>query len=65
MKVRIDTARCTGNAMCAFAGPAVFLVDDDTGYAYLQSEDVPPELERQARDGANMCPERAITIVDE
>ena len=64
MRVKIDTARCTGNAMCWAAAPEVFELDEETGYAYVLVEEVPPELEQQARVGAGMCPERAVEILE-
>lgn len=64
IRVRIDSARCTGNAMCWHAAPEVFGLDDETGYAYVLAEEVPPELAGQARVGAGMCPERAVEVTD-
>ena len=61
MKVTIDTAKCAGHARCNVLAPAVYELDDD-GYAKPYDGEVPPELEAQAREGAEGCPERAISL---
>lgn len=62
MRVRINVERCTGNARCWAAAPRVFGLDEDTGYAYVITEEIPSEFEEDARVGAGMCPERAVEI---
>jgi ferredoxin len=37
---------------------------DDRGHCEILVDDVPPELEEQARAGEANCPERAISITD-
>lgn len=62
MKVTVDRSICTGHARCHALGPDVYELDDN-GYNALDGEaEVPPGLEQQARDGADGCPERAITV---
>jgi ferredoxin len=61
MKVTIDTAKCVGHARCNALAPDVYALDDD-GYALPFDGEIPVELEAQARDGADACPERAITV---
>ena len=63
MRIRVDTDRCTGHALCAAHAPDVFVLDD-LGYNRTESTDVAPELEEQARRGAMACPEQAITVED-
>jgi ferredoxin len=63
MKVRVDTDRCTGHSRCNAVAPDVYQLDDD-GFCVIVNEDVPAEFERQAREGADVCPERAIEIDD-
>jgi ferredoxin len=64
VKVVVDHGKCTGHARCAALAPDVYQLDDE-GYNALQGEvEVPAGLEDQARDGAEGCPERAITIID-
>ena len=61
MRVTIDTAKCAGHARCNAVAPDVYALDDD-GYALPYDGEVPPELEAQAREGAESCPERAISL---
>lgn len=63
MKIRIDKARCVGNARCAAISETLFPLDDD-GYIAITEVDVPPGQEQIARRGARACPER-IMIIDE
>ncbi|MFD7205491.1 ferredoxin [Streptomyces sp. NPDC059893] len=61
MKITIDTKLCSGHARCAATAPQLFALDD-SGYALPLDEEVTPEQEQAARDGARACPERAITV---
>lgn len=64
MKIRIDKARCAGNARCAAVSEKLFPLDDD-GYIAVDEIDVPPGMEALARRGARACPERIIVIEDD
>jgi len=61
MKIRIDADLCTGHGRCYSLAPAVFDCDDE-GFGQVISEDVPPDLEADARRAVANCPERAISI---
>ena len=61
MRVTVDTSACVGHARCNAVAPDVYDLDDE-GYAKPLDGDVPPALEAQARQGADACPERAITL---
>lgn len=61
MRVRVDLQACTGHGRCYSLSPDVFTADDD-GHCVLLVEEVPAELEAQARAGAQNCPEQAITV---
>jgi ferredoxin len=63
MRVRVDTAICSGHAQCNAAGPDFYTLDD-SGYCAVREAEVPAGLENQAHLGAAACPERAITILD-
>ncbi len=63
MRVKLDSSRCAGHAMCNAAGPDVYDLDD-SGYCLLTTEVVAPQLEEQALAGAAACPEQALTIID-
>jgi ferredoxin len=62
VKVRVDPDLCQGHAVCFMTSPDLFHLRDDDGHAYVDSEDVPPEMEDAAQLGADSCPERAISV---
>jgi ferredoxin len=62
VKIVVDSSLCAGHARCNAYGPDVYELDD-RGYCAIQEAEVPPGLQGQARDGADACPEGAITIV--
>ncbi len=64
MKLRIDKAKCVGNARCAAVSEELFPLDED-GYIAVEQIDVPAGKEGLARRGARACPERIIIIEDE
>ncbi|GAA4009028.1 ferredoxin [Streptomyces sp. NBC_01352] len=61
MKITIDTQLCSGHARCAATAPELFELDD-SGYAVPLDGEVPAGREKEAREGAWACPERAITV---
>ena len=61
MKVSIDPDVCQGHARCWDICPEVFSLDEE-GHGLVSAPDVPPPLEAKAREAANNCPERAITL---
>ena len=64
MKVRVDLEACVGHGRCYMLAPGVF-DEDERGHCRLLREDVPAELQEQARLGVSNCPERAIEIESE
>jgi ferredoxin len=62
MRVNVNRELCTGHALCVAVGGNVFDIDEQGLCAVLHDE-VPVDLHREARDGADACPERALTIV--
>jgi ferredoxin len=64
MKVRIDKARCVGNARCWAIAPDLYPLDDD-GYIAIEEFEVPAGQEALARRGARACPERVIEVLEE
>ena len=64
MKIRIDKAKCVGNARCAAVSPELFPLDEE-GYIAVHEIDVPPAMEALARRGKRACPERIIVIEED
>ena len=66
MKVIIDPELCTGHNRCSSVAPDIYTLDSD-GYNAQTGVplDVPAGREEAARLGARMCPERAITILED
>lgn len=62
MKVRVNSERCQGHVMCVLACPELFLINDEDGHAYVETEEVPQEFEEHVRLAARSCPERAIEV---
>lgn len=62
MKLRVDITRCVSSGQCATTSQVLFDQDMNTGVVILLNEDVPPELERAAREAAMLCPGGAISI---
>lgn len=63
MKIIVDCDRCQGHALCAAQAPDVYELDEQ-GYNSMGEFTVKPGQEDVAREGANWCPEEAITIVE-
>ncbi|MCW1431183.1 ferredoxin [Novosphingobium sp. JCM 18896] len=64
MKIRIDKARCVGNARCWAVAPELYPLDDE-GYIAIEDLLVPEGQESLAKRGARACPERVIEIIEE
>lgn len=61
MKVIIDRNLCTGHGRCYMLAPDVFGFDHE-GYSVLHNEELPADLEAQARTAERNCPEGAIRL---
>ena len=61
MQVSIDREKCCGYGICAEICPSVYKLDDQ-GFIYLDSAVVPAGDEAAAVEGADACPEAAITV---
>ena len=57
--VKVDASKCCGYTTCAEVCPELYKLDQQ-GFAYVESSIVPPGLEAKAREGAAVCPEKAI-----
>lgn len=63
VRVRTHPSLCTGFGNCHRWAPAVYPLDED-GRIDIHLLDVPPELAAAARLGAQVCPVRAITVIE-
>lgn len=64
MKIRIEKAKCVGNARCQAVAPHLYPLDDD-GYIATDGFDVPAGEESAAKRGARACPERIIAVIED
>jgi ferredoxin len=62
MKAKVSSL-CSGHGRCYVLYGAVYEADDVGYNLHREGEfEVPADLEEQARKGARVCPERAISI---
>ena len=61
VQARVDPEMCVGTGMCEATAPELFEVGDD-GISHVLREGVPPELVAKAREAAEACPTRALTV---
>jgi ferredoxin len=62
MKVSVDRNECLGNAQCVMAAPDLFELRDDEDQVSVLQEEVPAELEDDARYAVNLCPVQALLL---
>jgi ferredoxin len=62
MKVVANLEICQGHARCAEICPEVFTTDDRLGKVIVRVEQVPPEVQEQARLAVHNCPEGALRL---
>jgi len=65
MKIRVDSARCQGHALCAMIAPESFELDEVDGHSRAIHEVVPAHLQEQVREAIRSCPEQAILVEDD
>jgi ferredoxin len=63
MRASVDPDKCQGHLRCALYAPEIFEVDD-YGYAHVDVDVIPVELEAGTRQAAENCPEAAISITE-
>jgi ferredoxin len=61
MKIIVDAAVCQGHGECVLVAPELFDLGDDTGAVNVH-DDVPEELQEEARQAERVCPLGAISI---
>lgn len=62
MRVVVDEEQCKGHSICWGLCPEVFQINS-WGFAEVQVDEVPAELEDKVRTAIKQCPERAISEV--
>ena len=65
MRVHADRDSCVSSGQCVMTAPDVFDQDEDDGVVSLKTDTPPPELTRDVRQAAAMCPAMAITLTEE
>jgi ferredoxin len=63
VRVSVDREVCFRHARCFAHCPEVFGLDEE-GYSVVRTPEVPPQLQEAVREAAQLCPERAITVVE-
>ncbi|MEA3178808.1 MAG: ferredoxin [Gammaproteobacteria bacterium] len=61
LRVIANRGACCGYGVCSEICPEVFALDDN-GVVIVKTESVPPGLENKAREGAQACPQSALTV---
>ena len=61
LRVVIDKPACCGYGLCAEICPEVFKLDAN-GIVYVNDTLVPEGLEERAREGAEACPQAALSV---
>lgn len=64
MEIKVDQTLCSGHARCNAFAPEVYELDDNGFCAVTTLHHVGVESELAAREGAEACPERAITLTE-
>jgi ferredoxin len=62
VRIKVHPSLCVGSGACRQFASSVYQLDDE-GYLDLHLLQVPPELERDAANGASACPARAISVI--
>jgi ferredoxin len=60
LRVYVDPNRCIANAKCTVAAPGIFVLDEETGVATIENEDI--ATVEQYFAAARACPTQAIII---
>jgi ferredoxin len=63
LRAHVDDQMCVGTGMCEATAPELFEIGDD-GISHVLKPEVPPELVAAAREAAENCPTRALSLTD-
>jgi len=61
LRAHVDNEMCVGTGICEATAPDLFEIGDD-GLSHVLKDEVPPELVAAAREAADNCPTRALTL---
>lgn len=64
MRVHADRDSCVSSGQCVMTVPDVFDQDEEDGVVSLKTDTPPPELAKDVRRAAAMCPAMAITLTE-
>jgi ferredoxin len=64
MRIVVDFDACSSNAMCMGVAPELFAVRDD-GFLYVLNDHPEGDLVVKARSAASVCPNQAITLLED
>lgn len=65
VRIVVDHERCAGSGLCVLTEPAVFDQNDADGRVSLLDERPGPGSTTAVREAADLCPSRAIRVVDD
>lgn len=65
MKVSVDPDKCMGHGMCTALAPAVYQVNEESGFNEMGEFEVADDQHAEARRGVTACPEHAIAVLSE
>lgn len=63
VKLKVDSSKCQGHAVCHAVSGELFPIDD-SGFVAIDVEDIPDDLVPTARMGVDACPEGALSLDD-
>jgi ferredoxin len=63
VRVYVDPELCMGHGQCYARAPQVYQADDE-GFCVVTEPEVDGDLLRHATEGAEACPESAITVAE-
>lgn len=61
--IKVDRNRCEGHGICADVAPTHFELTDD-GELRILTADVTPDDLSAARSGVDVCPVRALSVLE-
>jgi ferredoxin len=64
MRVIVDQDKCVASGQCVLSAGEVFDQRDSDGIVFLLDDDPPSQLHAAVRSACELCPARAITIIE-